>query len=321
MCECFSLVMEISHGAHGVSHGEEYFCLPHYPLFPRGSSDFTFALSTQLLSIFSVRCCLLRVVPLVVLLFVLHVPAAFSQKPKPRPTLKPAPTKRLAFAAAQQMLAGETEGNLAKQIVKERVAYSLTKLASGQVVELYYPVAPNIQTTGKTKVSSVPGYGVWYESEAVYREAKRPRHALEDLIPNTETFITDVPQLIARLEKRLRTKLDFSRASLRRLDSLVASVQGVLSPTETDTRLFQELTAYYGETLRRTLSYSEWKPVQERFDKTNSFAVPGLRYLAPSVNQFKLLKPGASVMNALYDEKNRGSSVTIAFDKDMETAR
>ena len=245
---------------------------------------------------------------------------AFSQKLKLRPTLKSAPIKRLAFPAAQKLLAGETEGNLQKQVTRDILTFTLTKLATGQVLELYYPVAPNIPSN-KIKVTTVPGYGVWYESEAVFREAKRPRHALEDLIPNTNVFIEQVPQLVARLEKRLRTKLDYSRESLRRLDRHVAAVQGMLAPIETDPKLFQELTAYYGETLRRTLSYGEWKSLEERYDKSHTFAVPGVRYLAQSVNQFKLLKPGASVISAMFDEKNRGTSITLAFDKDLAAAR
>ncbi len=244
---------------------------------------------------------------------------AFSQKSKTRPVLKSAPIKRMAFAAAQKLLAGETEGNLQKQVTREIVTFTLTKLNGGQVVELYYPVTPN--ATMKARVTTVPGYGVWYESEAVYQEAKRPRHALESVLPDTTVFIEQVPQLVARLEKRLRTKLDYSRASLRRLDSLVANTQGVLAPTEVDPKLFQELLAYYGETLRRALPYGEWKMTPEVYGKNYTFQAPGMRYLAKSVNLFKTLKPGASVMNALYDEKVRGSSVTVAFDKDMTAAQ
>jgi hypothetical protein len=244
---------------------------------------------------------------------------AFSQHPKTRPVLKPTPIKRLAFAAAQKLLAGETEGNLQKQATREIVTFTLTKLSSGPVLELYYPVTPN--ATMKTKVVTVPGYGVWYESEAVYQESKRPRHALESVMPDSEAFIAQVPQLVARLEKRLRTKLDYSRASLRRLDSLIANVQGVLAPTETDPKLFQEVLAYYGETLRRALPYSEWKTAAEVYGKNYSFQAPGMRYLKKSINLYRMLKPGTSVMNAFFDEKVRGQSVTVAFDKDMAEAQ
>ena len=247
---------------------------------------------------------------------------AYSQKAKTRPVLKPAPIKRMAFAAAQKLLADETEGNLQKQVTREIVTFTLTKLSGGQMLELYYPVTPNAHTASiKAKVTTVPGYGVWYESEAVYQEAKRPRHALEGLLPDTEAFIAQVPQLVARLEKRLRAKLDYSRASLRRLDSLIANVQGVLAPTEMDPKLFQEVLAYYGETLRRALPYSEWKTTAEVYGKNYSFQVPGMRYLMKSVNLFRVLKPGTSVMSAFYDEKVRGSSVTVAFDKDMAAAQ
>jgi hypothetical protein len=262
---------------------------------------------------------LFRTITLFCFAMLVCIVPAFSQKAKTRPVLKPVPIKRMPFAAAQKLLEGETEGNLQKQVTREIVTFTLTKLGNGQVLELYYPVTPN--ATLKSKVVTVPGYGVWYESEAVYLEAKRPRHALESVLPDSEAFIAQVPQLVARLEKRLGTKLDYSRASLKRLDALVARVQGVLTPTETDPKLFQELLAYYGETLRRTLPYGEWKTTSEVYGKNYTFQVPGMRYLAKSVNQFKVLKPGASVMNALYDEKVRGSSVTVAFDKDLVTAQ
>jgi hypothetical protein len=261
---------------------------------------------------------LLRIVVSVFALVSCLVAPAFSQKAKPKAVAKPAPIQRLTFAAAQKMLEGEEEGNLQKQTTREVVTYTRTRFISGAVLELYYPVMSNV-AAGKGKVATVPGYGVWYESQAVYNDAKRPRHALEDLIPNADAFITEVPQLVARLEKRLRTKLDYSRASLKRLDALLGR-QGILAPTETDAKLFQELLAYYGETLRQTLG-GEWKPVEDRYGKSHSFNVPGLRYLMRSVNQFKLMKPGASVLNALFDEKNRGSSVTLAFDKDLAAAQ
>jgi hypothetical protein len=245
---------------------------------------------------------------------------AFGQRSKNRPALKPAPIKRLAFAAAQKLLEGETEGNLQKQMTREIVTFTLTKLSGGQVIELYYPVTSNIPSA-RVKMATVPGYGVWYESEAVYQEAKRPRHALDGVLPETNVFIEQVPQLVARLEKRLHTKLDYSRASLKRLDSLVAGKQGLLAPTELDDRLFQEVLAYYGEVLRRALPYGEWKATTEAYGKNYTREVPGLRYLMKSVNLFKVLKPGTSVMSAFYDEKTRGTSITVAFDKDIAAAR
>ncbi|NOT63948.1 MAG: hypothetical protein HOP19_27355 [Acidobacteria bacterium] len=244
----------------------------------------------------------------------------FGQKSKSRPVLKPTPIKRMTFAAAQKLIEGVTEGNLQKQMTREIVTFTLTKLSGGQVIELYYSVTPNIPSS-RVKVTTVPGYGVWYENEAVYQEAKRPRHALEGLLPDTTVFIEQVPQLVARLETRLRTKLDYSRASLKRLDSLVAHTQGALAPTELNERLFQEVLAYYGEVLRRALPYGEWKATTETYGKNYTHQVPGMRYLAKSVNLFKVLKPGTSVMSAFYDEKTRGASVTTAFDKDIAAAQ
>lgn len=268
-----------------------------------------------------VRCCLSRIVSpaVAIALLLLSVVPALSQKSRQKTVPKPAPIKRLPFAAAQKLLVGEEEGNLQKQMTRDVITYSLTRFISGQVLELYYPVTSNMPSA-KGKTAAVPGYGIWYENDAVYRESKRPRHALEDLVPNTNDFIAQVPQLITRLEKRLRARLDYSRASLRRLDALVAQTQGILAPTETDPKLFQELLAYYGETLRQALA-GEWKPVEDRYGKNFTHNVPGLRYLMKSVNQFKTIQPGVSVMNAMFDEKNRGTSVTLAFDRDLAATR
>ena len=161
----------------------------------------------------------------------------------------------------------------------------------------------------------VPGYGVLYESEAAYNDATRPRHALEDLIPDGRAFIASVPQLVARLEKRLRTRLDYSRASLRRLDALVASYRSTHADSPTiDATLFQELTAYYGETLRRALN-AEWQATEERVGKTQFIQLePNLRFTAPGALRSQLLKPWSSILNALYEETNRSGSVTQAFD-------
>jgi hypothetical protein len=252
---------------------------------------------------------------------------AFSQTPKSKGNTpaKPAPNKRLPFAQAQQLLVGESEGNLNKRMTFDVVTYTLTRLRNGQVLELFYPVVPNqpAKPGRKLRSATVPGYGVLFESEAVYHDATRPRHALEDLIPDGRAFIAAVPQLVARLEKRLRLgagKLDYTRASLRRLDSYVAGYRSTHDGAETDAQLFQELAAYYSETLRRTLN-ADWHLAQERVGKAHVQTEPNLRVMPNSATYSRILKPWSRLLGVLYDEDKRGASVTKAFDMDVAAAQ
>jgi hypothetical protein len=105
---------------------------------------------------------------------------------------RPAPRK-IGFAEAQKLLANENEGNLSKQPGK----FSRTKLSGGQVLEVYYPItAPDPRR--KLRPTTVPGYGLLYESELTYKEANRVPHVLEDLIPDSNQLVGDIPQLVAR---------------------------------------------------------------------------------------------------------------------------
>ena len=239
-------------------------------------------------------------------------------------TASPAGSKRLPFVQAQKLLEGEKEGNLNKRATFDVLTYTLTRLRSGQLLELYYPVRANMPTSkSSAKNATVPGYGVLYESEADYTETTRPRHALEDLIPDGRAFVDSIPQLVALLEKRLRTgagKLDYSRASLKRLDAYIASYQSAHTTAETNAQLFQELTAYYGETLRRALN-GEWQLTNERVSKTRVQIEPNIRFVPGSSTRAKIVKPWSSVHGALHDEERRGVGVTKAFDADLAAAR
>lgn len=251
---------------------------------------------------------------------------ALSQTPKaaqPKATPKSAKSvgpRRLAFAEAQKMLGEAREGNLEKLLRREQITYTRTTLTSGEVLELFYPVITNQpgKVGAKPRTTTVPGYGVLYDSLAAYTEDKRPRHALEGLIPDGSAFVATVPQLVARLEKRLRTgRLDYSRASLRKLDAFVAAYRSNHLSSETDAGLFQELTAYYGETLRRALN-AEWQVMNERVGKTQYVhAEPNLRYSPSGALRSQVIKPWGSIFNALYDEAPRGGALTKAFDADV----
>jgi hypothetical protein len=236
-----------------------------------------------------------------------------SSGQQPKQKSNPATSRRVSFAEAQKLLAGETEGNLSYQANK----FSRTRLSAGQVLEVYYPLtAPSRDR--KSKTTTVAGYGVLYESEAAFKDAMRPRHMLEDLIPDGQNLVSNIPQLVARLEKRLgvgQGKLDYSRASLRRLDRYIAGFHNSHTTAQTDPKLFQELTAYYGETLRRALN-GEWRVRQERVGEIHTQAEPNI--LINSNGKTKEVKPWSSVISALYDEDKRGIGLTKVFDADLK---
>jgi len=224
---------------------------------------------------------------------------------------RPAPRK-IGFAEAQKLLADENEGNLSKQPGK----FSRTKLSGGEVLELYYPItAPDPRR--KLRPTTVPGYGMLYESELAYKEANRVPHVLEDLIPDSQKLVGDIPQLVAKLEKRLRLGaggLDYSRASLKRVDSYLAGYLRSHSTMQTDPQLFQELTAYYGETLRRAVG-GEW-----RVRKDEVFKYPEPNIIIGG-GRTKEVKPWSGLISILYDEEKRGPVLTKLFDTESGAAR
>ncbi len=227
---------------------------------------------------------------------------------------KPA-SRRIAFAEAQRLLANESEGNLSKQPGK----FSRTKLSSGQVLELYYPITTQ-NPRRKSKTVTAPGYGLLYESETAFKEANRPRHVLEDLIPDGHKLVGGIPQFVARLEKRLRVgagKLDYSRASLKRVDAYLTGYLNSRSTMQTDPHLFQELTAYYGETLRRAIN-GQWRVREERVSELHAQAEPNIVFT--SGGRTKEIKPWSGLISALYDEDKRGSGLTKVFDADVRAA-
>jgi len=228
----------------------------------------------------------------------------------------PAGPKRISFGEAIDLLQSESEGNLSHQPRR----FSRTRLRDGRVLETFYPLTTSARS-GKARRITVAGYGILYESEAALRESNRPRHMLEDLIPDGNEIVNSLPELVARLEKRLglaRGRLDFTRASLRRIDVWLAGYQRSRTTAQTDPRLFQELTAYYGESLRRQIN-GRWVIHQEPVGEFHIQPEPNISY--PSGGPSRLLKPWSSVISALYDEDNRGIGLTRVFDKDLEETR
>lgn len=243
---------------------------------------------------------------------------AQASKPKPTPTPKPKPgdPQRLAFADAQRLLDGEKEGNLAQR----PNVFSRTRLRTGQILELYYPITA-VGASAKAKASSVPGYGLLYESEAAYQEAMRPHHILEDLIPDPHAFVASIPQLTASLQKRLRlgaAALDYSPASLKRIDLFIATYQRAHTTADTDPQLFQELTAYYGETLRRAVN-GQWRVSSAKIDRTHTQAEPNIIFESGGASGE--LKPWDRIVTSLHDDNHKGTKLAEAFSADIEAAR
>ncbi|MDX2029723.1 MAG: hypothetical protein SF339_03570 [Blastocatellia bacterium] len=236
--------------------------------------------------------------------------AGLAQSPPPKG--KPPATRRISFAEGKKLLSGQTEGNETNQPGR----FTRSVLGDGRVLELFYPISvpASARRSGR---AAAPGYGILYESEAAFHELTRPHHMLEELIPDGRSFVASIPQLVARLEKRLG-RLDYSRESLRRLDGLVAGFHSTHTTAQTDPRLFQELTAYYGETLRRALQ-AEWKIREEKVGKTHVQTEPNLAVLNGGKN--RELKPWSSVITALFDEDKRGIRLTKVFDADLSALK
>jgi hypothetical protein len=225
--------------------------------------------------------------------------------------VRPGGVQRLAFDEARRLLEGEREGNLNHK----PGAYSQTRLRDRRVLELFYPLTSPART--KRRSSGVPGYGLLYASEAAYAEAQRPRHILEDLMPDAQHFVGEIPDLIARLEKRLRAgarRLDYSRASLKRIDAYLASYRRSHTTADTDPAFFQEVTAYYGEVARRELN-AEWRVRGESIAQKRVQQVPNLGFETNGARRD--LKPWSSVLNVLYNEDQRSLTLAAAYDADL----
>jgi hypothetical protein len=245
----------------------------------------------------------------------LILPLEINSLSQPSRNQKRQASRKISFAEAQKLLTNENEGNLSKQPGK----FSRTKLSGGQVLELYYPITA-ADPRRKSRPTTVPGYGMLYESELAYKDSNRVPHVLEDLIPDSQRLVGDIPQLVGRLEKRLRLgagKLDYSRASLRHIDAYLAGYLRSHSTMQTDPQLFQELTAYYGETLRRAVG-GEWRV---RNDEVSKYPEPNIII---GGGRTKEIKPWSGLITILYEGyevEKRGTGLTKLFDTDAGTAR
>jgi len=252
----------------------------------------------------------------------LILPVVPGQSPVPAPGGKSPGSQRLTFADAQRLLEGEAEGNVSRR----PESYSRTRLRNGQILELFYPLKFNstrsaTRASRASKAASVPGFGLLYASEAVYSEAHRPRHILEELLPDGQSFVAQVPQLVANLEKRLRAgngRLDYSRVSLKRVDAYLVGYRRAHTTADNDPALFQEISAYYGEVLKHELG-GEWRTHGENIAQKRVQQVPNVVFKAGSVS--RELKPWSSVLDVLYNEDQRGLTLTAACTADLTAAR
>ncbi|MFN0109041.1 MAG: hypothetical protein ACKVZH_09350 [Blastocatellia bacterium] len=237
----------------------------------------------------------------------LFTPSIAAQQTKPNP-----PSRRVSFAEAQKLLLNEKEGNLDKQPGK----FTRTKLSDGRVLEVFYPLTVNVPSR-KGKPATAPGYGLLYESEGVFKDTIRPRHALEELIPDGRVFVGSVALHIARLEKRVG-KLDYSRGSLRRLDSLIAGYLSSHTTAQTDNQTFQQVTAYYGEILRRELN-GQWKAREMKLSVARYQVEPNLEIIVGG--KAKELRPWSTVLHAMSNEDVRGVKLSKLFETDLQSAK
>lgn len=245
--------------------------------------------------------------------------SAFAQgtKTSADPSTPHRTPRRLTFDEARALLVGEAEGN----INSRPGAYSETKLRNGQILELYYPMGNQSSSKSRGGKPGVTGYGLLHESGTAYDEARRPRHILEELLPDGQGFVAQVPSLVGRLEKRLRlTKgaLDYSRTSLRRLDAYVASYRRTHTTADTDAGLFQELTAYYGEVLKKELA-GEWRTKNENIAQKRAQVVPNVAFQMHGAS--RELRPWSSILDVLYNEDQRTLTITAVFNADLKAAR
>ena len=239
-------------------------------------------------------------------------PEATAQKAPSPGRNDPILSQRISFEEARRLIELEEEGNLSRQPNR----FTRTHLRSGQVVEIYYPLRV-VNRTSRVQRSAVPGYGVLYPSLAAYQEATRPRHMLEDLIPDGRVFVSQIPELIQRLEKRLRIasgRLHPTPEGLRRVDQFLRLHHATHTTAQTDPRLFQELTAFYGETLRRAVG-GEWRIEEEPVGPTYRQTEPNLWLSGGGVPRSQ--KPWSSVIQALYDEDRRGAGLSRSYQTDL----
>ncbi|MBS1791734.1 MAG: hypothetical protein JST85_28760 [Acidobacteria bacterium] len=208
-------------------------------------------------------------------------------------------------------MANEKEGNLDKQPGK----FTRTKLSDGRVLELFYPLTANTSSR-KGRAASVPGYGLLYDSDAAFKETTRPRHALEDLIPDGRVFVGSVPLHVMKLEKRVG-KLDYTRSSLRRLDNLIAGYHTSHTTAQTDQQMFQQITAYYGEMLRRELK-ADWKVREVKLGVARFQTEPNLEFIAGG--RAKEIKPWSTVLQAMSNEDSRGVKLSKLFEDELRAA-
>lgn len=220
--------------------------------------------------------------------------------------------RRISFAEGQKLVANEPEGNLSKQAGK----FTRTKLRDGRVLELFYPITVSLSSR-KGKTATAPGYGVLYDSEASFKETNRPHHALEGLISDGRVFVGMVPMHVTRLEKRVG-KLDYSRGSLRRLDGLIAGYLASYTTAQIEPTFFQQVTAYYGEVLRRELK-GEWKVREVKLSVARVQTEPNIEFVFGG--KARELKPWSTVLKAMANEDLRGTKLSKLFDDDLRTAQ
>jgi hypothetical protein len=86
---------------------------------------------------------------------------------------------------------------------------------------------------------------------------------------------------------------------------------------QTDPQLFQELTAYYGETLRRAVG-GEWRVHK---DEVSKYPEPNIIIGGGGTKEIKPWSGLITILYEGYEVEKRGTGLTKLFDTDAGTAR
>lgn len=141
----------------------------------------------------------------------------------------------------------------------------------------------------------------------------RPIEVLEydpvsEVIPDSYCFIKEAPKLAEALRKRLSDKLDYSPDSLDKVDNFILK-KSYRQPepwaNERWRRVIQELTAYYGEVLRRNLC-GKW--VIKEFSKGVSHPIVVFKVQEREQDEF----PFTRVIK-LWCERERADGLAIRY--------
>jgi hypothetical protein len=105
---------------------------------------------------------------------------------------------------------------------------------------------------------------------------------------------------------------------LRRLDGLLAGYLASHTTAQIEQPFFQQVTAYYGEVLRRELK-GEWKVREVKLSVARVQTEPNIEFV--SGGTAKELKPWGTVLKAMANEDLRGTKLSKLFDDELRAVQ